>query len=60
MFEWLSTYAGTIIVLAALLIIVAAIIWSLRKQKKQGKFSCGGNCAHCGACGCHHTAQEKQ
>lgn len=60
MFEWLSLYTGTIGVSAVLLAVVAAIVWNLRNQKKQGKSSCGGNCAHCSACGCHPTVQEKQ
>ena len=53
MFAWLSANIGTIIVCVILAIIVAAIIVKLRKDKKQGKPTCGCNCAHCamhGAC----------
>ncbi|MCR5496000.1 MAG: FeoB-associated Cys-rich membrane protein [Treponema sp.] len=45
---------GTLIVGIVLMAIVVAIIISQIKNKKKGKNSCGGNCAHCanhrGAC----------
>ncbi len=45
---------GTWIVGIILALIVVAIIWKLRKDKKQGKgCSCGSDCGSCG-CGCHH------
>ena len=44
---------GTAIVGLVLVAVVAAIIVSLAKNKKKGKHSCGGNCAHCAA-GCSH------
>lgn len=43
--EW-----GTIIVFAALIIVVAAIVFKLVKDKKQGKSSCGCDCSSCGGC----------
>ena len=43
---------GTAIVGIILVAVVAAIIMSQIKNKKKGKSSCGGNCAHCSAA-CH-------
>ena len=44
---------GTVIVMMALGVIVALIVRSLIRDKKNGKFSCGGDCSHCK--GCHVT-----
>ena len=44
---------GTVIVALVLVAIVGLIVWSMVKDKKKGKSSCGGNCAHCGAVCCH-------
>ncbi|MCR5302561.1 MAG: FeoB-associated Cys-rich membrane protein [Lachnospiraceae bacterium] len=53
MLTWISDNAGTIVVLAILAVIVAAIIWKLISDKRKGFSSCGGNCAHCKMCaGC--------
>ena len=46
MLTWLSQNIGTII--------VAAIVKSMRRDKKNGKSSCGGNCAACRG-GCMHA-----
>ena len=60
MFAWISANIGTIIICAVLLIIVAAIIIGLVKDKKKGKSSCGCNCAHCAMAGsCHSANQQK-
>ena len=54
MLAWLAGNLGTILVTLVLLVIVAGIIHSLRKDKKQGRSSCGGNCSHCAMHGsCH-------
>ena len=53
MFQWIGENAGTIIVTIALIALVAGIVIRMRKDKKQGKSSCGGNCGCCpmgGAC----------
>ncbi len=51
---WLSANIGTIIVTIFLIAVVAAIIVYLVRQKKQGRSSCGSNCAHCAMSGeCH-------
>ena len=53
MFAWLSANIGTILIVLVLLAVVIGIIVKLRKDKKKGVSTCGGNCAHCamhGAC----------
>lgn len=40
---------GTVLVGAVVLVIVALVIRSMVKSKKQGKsIQCGGDCSHCG------------
>ena len=46
---------GTVLVGLVLMAAVAAIIRGLLKDKRNGKSSCGGNCAHCGAACCRKT-----
>ncbi|MBQ7076724.1 MAG: FeoB-associated Cys-rich membrane protein [Lachnospiraceae bacterium] len=50
MLVWLMNNIGTIVTSIILLLIVIFIIRKLYKDKKAGKHSCGGNCAHCNAC----------
>ena len=42
---------GTVIVGGVLAVIVGLLIWKMIKDKKVGKSSCGGDCAHCKGCG---------
>ena len=49
MLQWISANIGTILISLVLLAVVTLIIRSMVHDKKQGKSSCGGNCA-CGAC----------
>ncbi|MBR6335388.1 MAG: FeoB-associated Cys-rich membrane protein [Clostridia bacterium] len=58
MLTWLSANIGTILVVTVLALIVAAIIIKLRKDKKKGVSSCGGNCAHCAMGGTCHQPQQ--
>ena len=52
---------STILVSLGVCILIAAAAYILRRDKKQGKSSCGGNCASCGACHrCEAKAKEKQ
>ncbi len=52
---------STILVSLGVCILIAAAAYILRRDKKQGKSSCGGNCASCGACHrCEANAKEKQ
>ena len=54
MLQGIADNAGTIIISLALLGLVIGIIIRLRKDKKQGKSSCGGNCGCCPMSGsCH-------
>ena len=59
MIAWLAMNCGTILVLCILLSVVAAIVFTLRRDRKLGKNSCGVHCAgcggHCAGCagGCH-------
>ncbi len=54
MFKWIAENISTILVFAALLLIAVLIIRSLVRNKRQGKSSCGCNCAHCAMAGqCH-------
>ena len=41
---------GTIIVGGVLVLIVGYVIRVMIKDKKSGKTSCGGDCAHCHGC----------
>ncbi|MBR4577662.1 MAG: FeoB-associated Cys-rich membrane protein [Clostridia bacterium] len=53
MFHAIAENAGTIVVTLVLVGIVAAILVKMRKDKKQGKSSCGCSCGSCpmsGAC----------
>lgn len=56
MFIWISDNLGTIIVSIILIVIVAAVIFKMIRDKKNGISSCGGNCAHCGMCGSCRSA----
>ena len=55
MLQWFSDNLGTILISLGLLAVVALIIRSQIRQKKQGKHTCGcsGGCAGCsGSCHC--------
>ena len=54
MFGMILENAGTIAVTLVLAGIVALIVLRLRRDRKQGKSSCGGNCGCCPMSGsCH-------
>ena len=53
MLQWIGENAGTILVSIMLTALVIGIVIRMRKDRKQGKSSCGGNCGCCpmgGAC----------
>ena len=58
MFQEIIDNAGTIAVSLVLLGIVTLIIIRLRKDKKQGKSSCGANCGCCPMAGACHNKQQ--
>ena len=47
MLAWLTENISTIIICAVLVAVVAAIIVSMVKNRKKGKFSCGCGCSDC-------------
>ncbi len=52
---------STILVLVGVCLLAAGAAFVLRRDKKQGKSSCGGNCSSCGACRrCAENAESKQ
>ncbi len=52
---------STVLVLLGVCLLAAGAAIVLRRDKKQGKSSCGGNCASCGACRrCAENVQGKQ
>ena len=54
MLTWIKANLATVIISAVLLVIVAAIIVSIVKDKRRGKSSCGCKCASCPMSGsCH-------
>lgn len=55
MLQWISANIGTIVICIVLLAVVGLIVRYLVRQKKQGKSTCGGNCAHCAMHGSCHT-----
>lgn len=60
MFAWIAENIWTIIICAALILIVASIIVGLVKNKKKGKSSCGCNCAHCAMADSCHAGNAKK
>ncbi len=57
MLQGITDNAGTIIVSLVLIALVTGIILQLRRDKKQGKSSCGGACGGCPMSGSCHRQQ---
>lgn len=57
MLTWISENMATIIICAVLLLIVAAILAGLIRDKKKGRSSCGCRCANCPMNGSCHQKQ---
>ncbi len=55
---WLMEHVGTIIVCLILLAVIALAIRTLRKDKAQGKSSCGAGCAGCAMRGSCHGGKK--
>ena len=54
MFAWLSANLANVLIVLVLIAVTAGIIVKLCRDKKNGKSSCGCNCAHCAMHGmCH-------
>lgn len=57
MLGFITDNLGTIAVGLVLAVVVFLIIRSLVKDRKEGKFICGGDCAHCRA-NCRSNARQ--
>lgn len=55
MLTWIMENMATIIISAALLLVVAAIVSGMVRGKRKGKSSCGCGCAGCAMNGACHT-----
>ncbi len=51
MLDFIQQNAGSIAVGAMLLAVIAVIVLNMIRDKRAGKKSCGGDCAHCSRCG---------
>ena len=58
MLTWLSANIGTILITLLLIAVIVIIVVKLRRDKKKGVSSCGGNCAHCAMSGTCHQQSE--
>ena len=58
MLAWISDNIATVIICAVLVIIVAAIIIGMVRDKKKGKSSCGCGCSSCPMSGSCHTENK--
>jgi len=55
MFAWIAENIITVIVIAALLLLVGLAAFALVREKKNKKGGCTGNCATCGmSCSCNN------
>lgn len=57
--SWIISNIGTIIVALVIIGIVAAVIIGMRKDKREGKSSCGCGCSNCAMKGQCHGASHK-
>lgn len=56
MLNFFIHYGGTIFVGLLVFIVVLLIVLKMRRDKKKGRSSCGGNCGHCPSSGmCHKS-----
>ena len=67
MLEFLQNNWGSFAVGAVVLAVSVLIVMKLVRDKKAGRYTCGGNCGSCGACSghcagcqeCSHAASAK-
>ena len=57
MLQWIAENALTVIVIAAVLVMVGVAVFSLLKDKKSKKGGCTGNCATC-CMGCNKMKKD--
>ncbi len=58
MLNWLIQNIATIIISLVLAVICALIILKMRKDKKEGKTSCGCGCENCAMSGSCHPQKK--
>ena len=67
MLEFLQNNWGSFAVGAVVLAVIVLIVMKFVRDKKAGRYTCGGNCGSCGACSghcagcqeCSHAASAK-
>jgi hypothetical protein len=59
MIAWLQQNWGSVLVVAVVAVIVAAVIACSIRAKKQGRSSCGCGCDSCAARGACHSQKKK-
>lgn len=67
MLEFLQNNWGSFAVGTVVLAVIVLIVMKLVRDKKAGRYTCGGNCGSCGACSghcvgcqeCSHAAPAK-
>lgn len=58
---WISDNLGTIIISLILLVVVGLVIYKMISDKRNGKSSCGCNCASCPSGSmCHSPKKTKE
>ena len=60
MFKWLQQNWGTILVVAIVAAVVAAVIVFRVRAHRQGRSSCGCGCGQCAMRGACHSAPKKK
>lgn len=60
MLEWLSNNWANILIIALVTALVVLAIISMVRDKREGKSSCGCNCANCALAGKCHSVQKKE
>ena len=57
MFEWIAGNYVTVIAILVLAAVIAGAVWSVVRDKKKGRSSCGAGCANCPMHGSCHKAK---
>ena len=60
MFQWIADNIWALFVILVLAGIIAAAVYTVVRDKRKGKASCGCNCAHCAMAGSCHNAEKAQ
>lgn len=58
MFTWLAQNIGTILITLLLILVVGGIIFSMIRDKRKGKSTCGCSCANCKMCSACRQAKQ--